>query len=320
MTSTVQPFFIIGFQRSGTTLLRVMLDNHPDVAVPLDVTGLWARYYTRLSDYNDLVADEDVCSLVTALVDEERIRLWETGLTAEDVLAARRKDGFASVMEAFYVAHASKKGKKFWGDKDPGNMLHVHLIRRWFPQCKIIHLIRDGRDACLSLVKQPFGPNNLLSCAREWREQVWWVCRIGEILGRLNYHELKYEDLIRDPERELQNLCDFLGIPYSEQMLSYPDHISASVPIAKRHIWPLIDKPPQRSNAGHWKQELSKGARLCFEKRTHELLEELSYEVLSSSFSGAYTYELRSLLQTAWEAVRRRATFAHHCGGTPSNE
>ena len=300
------PFFITGFLRSGTTLLRLMLDNHPEVAVPLDVVKLWPRYYSKLGQYNDLKTLRDIKRMATDLIQEERIQLWEAPLTVEDVLACRQGDDFPDIVDAFYRAYALSKGKKYWGDKNPGNMRRIHLLNRWFPNCKIIHIIRDGRDACLSLSKQEFGSDDLLQCANSWREQVWWVRCAGEILGPSRYLELRYEDLVNNPERELKRICRYLDITYSSQMLFYYHNVERSIPESKRHIWLLISEPPRKDNIERWRRELSKGLRVCFERRAGSVLRELGYEVLPGTCSGGYVEEIKSFIRTAWKTFRQR--------------
>ena len=300
------PLFVIGFQRSGTTLVRLMLDNHPRLAIPLDVVGLWARYYGRLEHYNRLTADADVESLVRDVLGEERLRLWQVDLTTSDILSQVRGHTFPDVVAAFYLAYAQSKGKSRWGDKDPGNMSRIHLINLWFPDSRVLHIVRDGRDACLSHTRQSFGFDHVLTCADAWREQVEWVRRIGLILGPQRYMEIRYEDLLRSPEETLRDVCSFLALDYSNRMLKYYERVDESIPASKRHIWPLIDRPVQRGNAGRWKSEMSDGLRLCFEKRAGPLLEELGYEVLPGTRSGAYLEEAKLWLHTIRQALRRR--------------
>lgn len=315
------PVFIIGFQRSGTTLLRMMLDAHPDVAIPLDTTGLWARYAERLDAYGSLARPSDAAPLVADLLEEERIRLWQLDASVGDVVGLMEGGGYAEVIAAFYRAYARSRGKRYWGDKDPGNMSRIHLINEWFPGARFVHIIRDGRDACLSQLEQDFGHSDLLGCASGWCEEVTWVRRIGAILGPARYMELRYEDLVREPEARLRDVCAFLQLPYSPAMLEYHRHVARSIPDAKRHIWPLIDRPPQRENVDRWKSRLSDGSRLCFEKRAGRLLRALGYEVLPEPWRGAYLEEARYVLRGAMRALRLRARRRHAPranGGSPS--
>jgi Sulfotransferase family len=303
---TPGPFFIIGFQRSGTTLLRMMFDNHPQVAIPLDVTGLWNRYYARLGQY-DLARDDGVRRLIADLLAEERIKLWQTPLTVEQVLERRTLPGYPGIVDAFYAAYAAHRGKTRWGDKDPGNILRINDLNRWFPDARIVHIIRDGRGACLSHLDQAFGHDDLLACAEAWREEVWWVRQIGDILGPSRYCEVKYEDLVAAPERELRRLCRFLDLEFAPEMLAYHTNIDQSIPSEKRHIWPLIDQPPRKENADKWRDQMSRGTRICFEKRAGSLLRELGYETTPPPWRGAYGTEIRHFLAAAFRVVRARS-------------
>jgi hypothetical protein len=306
------PFFVIGFQRSGTTLLRVMLDSHPEVAIPLDVTGLWSRISQKHGDRLDSPAESR--RLIESLLAEERIKLWQVPLSAEDIEGHRVLPGFPGIMDAFYRAYAAHRGKRRWGDKDPGNILRIHEIDRWFPTARFVHIIRDGRGACLSHLGQEFGFDDVLHCAEAWREQVWWVRRIGQILGPTRYHELQYEGLLASPEAELRRLCGFLDLDYSPAMLEYPSQLDRSIPAEKRHIWPLIGEPPRKENAEKWRQEMSEGLQRCFEKRAGELLEELGYRTSPRPWTGAYRTEIAHFLSTAFRAVRARMRFRREPG------
>lgn len=299
------PLFIVGFQRSGTTLLRLMLDNHPEMAVPLDTVGLWARYEQRLGEYGSLDTEADTRRLVSDLLAEERIRLWETPFTVDAVLGHRHRSGFPGIVEAFHLAYAAARGKHAWGDKDPGNMERIDQLNRWFPDCRVIHIIRDGRDACLSQTRQDFGFDDLFECALAWREQVEWVRRIGSILGSARYAEVRYEDLVTAAEVELRRLCDFLQLPWSPSMLEYHRDVKRSVPDSKRHIWPLLDKPPQKDNIDRWRRDLSPGRRIGFEKRAGSMLRAMGYETLSAP-QGGYLAELANAGARIWRTLHRR--------------
>lgn len=304
--TTVPPFFIVGFQRSGTTLLRLMLDNHPEVAIPLDVGGLWAEYEARQAEFGDLSTEAAARSLIEALLKEERIRLWQVPFTAHGVHAHRTRPGLAGVMEAFYRAYAEAKGKRYWGDKDPGNMTRIDRIHCWFPEAGFLHIIRDGRDACLSHLEQSFGIHDVLDCAHAWREEVEWVRRLGRMLGPARYFELRYEDLVEDPEAELREVCAFLGLRYRPAMLEYHRRVGESVPEEKRHIWPKLDRPPTGENVGRWKRAMSASLRIAFEKRAGRTLRELGYETLPHPPRGGWLAEGRSVARRVVRGLRRR--------------
>ena len=304
---TAPPFFIVGFQRSGTTLLRLMLDNHPDIAIPLDTVGLWARYEDRLADYGGLADEAEVGRMVRDILADERIRLWQVPLAADHILALRRYPGLPGLMDAFHLAYAEARGKRQWSDKDPGNMHRIDRLHRWFPTCRIVHIIRDGRDACLSHRGQSFGVQDLTECADLWREQVEWVRRMGVLLGASRYHELQYEDLVARPEEVLRGVAAFLGLPWAPEMLTYHERVDRSVPEEKRHLWPLLNQRPVADNAGRWREGMTAGERICFERRAGRMLAKLGYETLPSPLPRAPFTELRLLGRRYWRALRARA-------------
>ncbi|MEP6573679.1 MAG: sulfotransferase [Gemmatimonadota bacterium] len=303
---TPPPFFVVGFQRSGTTLLRLMLDNHPDIAIPLDTVGLWSRYEDRLSEYHNLASTADRARLVSDLLAEERIQLWETPLSAERILSRVGAGTFPDIIRAFHECYAETRGKTLWGDKDPGNMLRIPQLVRWFPECRMLHIIRDGRDACLSQLEQSFGSDDLLDCACEWREQVWWVRQLGAIMGPARYFELRYEDLVAQPESWLRRICGFLGVPYAASMLQYHESVSKSVPDSKRHIWPKLDQPPRADNTERWKRKLSPAMRACFEKRAWDVLRSCDYETFPARPDNTGLQEFRYLARRALKSMKRR--------------
>lgn len=307
VADTDPPFFIIGFQRSGTTLLRLMLDSHPAVAIPLDTAGLWAAYQDRLEVwFNDLATVEDCHRLIEAIGAEERIRLWNVPISVDEITALVDAYDFPAIIAGFHMAYAQAKGKTRWGCKDPGDTQRIHVINKWFPDARFVHIIRDGRDACLSQLGQDFGHTELIPCAVDWQEQVSWVARMGAILGSDRYLELRYEDLVTDPEPVLQRICKFIGLPFDSAMLEYHRRVGDAVPDEKRHIWPLIDRPPQKDNINRWKSRMTTGERICFEKRAWSALQENGYQVYDRAPGGAYSTELRLMLRGAWQAVRRR--------------
>ncbi|MGE0553655.1 MAG: sulfotransferase [Gemmatimonadales bacterium] len=302
----MQPFFVIGFQRSGTTLLRVMLDAHPDIAIPLDVTGLWWRFERQLDRFGDLTEPATRRALLQSLLAEERIKLWQVPLSVDDLLARWTAPGYPGAIAAFYQAYASHHGKPHWGDKDPGNMTRIDVLNRWFPAGRILHIIRDGRGACASLIKQSFGSDDLMECADQWREEVSWVRRMGRLLGPARYHEVRYETLVTEPAAVLQEVCAFLDVRYSDAMLTYPETLDRSIPAEKRHLWPLIGERPQADNADRWRASIGIPEQVCFEKRAGSVLQELGYPTSKEPWRGRYGTEIKFLLARATRAIRQR--------------
>src|ERR1700747_1774928 len=143
------PVIILGVGRSGTTLLRVMLDRSSEIAIPYEsffVTPLAHRHGGR-PDIDDFVDDLG-----------RFYQLYEWGISPEEVrtrLHAGMTTGEA--IAAVFEVYAEHEGKPRWGDQTPLYMQHLPLLERLFPEALWVHLVRDGRDAALSFLELPEG-------------------------------------------------------------------------------------------------------------------------------------------------------------------
>ncbi len=272
------PIFLFGFERSGTTLLSMMVGAHPDLALPLTVTGLWYKYGGKLGKYNDLAGREDVQSLVIDLLEEERIRLWDEELTPEDIFAAGEIHSYPDVVAAFHQAYAEKKGKTHWANLDIATLDEMHRAVNWFPEAKFLHIVRDCRDVALSHETMPYGASNPLECAQNWERRLSANRKMGAMLGSDQYMVIRYEDLVLQPEETLGKVCGFLELEYSDKMLSYGSMVESKIPADRRWLWPDLDKAPQADRCNQWKSKMPAYKRIIIEGEAGGLLKQLGYE------------------------------------------
>jgi Sulfotransferase family len=213
------PPFIIGAPRSGTTLLRFMLDAHPMLAIPaetgfipLSIPTWLGSHFQKKWFYFYLTRPRSA---------------WDDFGLARDVfwneLQLLKPFTISEGLRAFYRLYAAKFDKPLWGDKTPRYTLQLNEIRVLLPEVKFIHLIRDGRDAMISLRHQWFSPGQSVSTqAQFWLHQVQTARTHG--LGHDDYLEVHYKKLILEPRAQLLRICQFLGLEYSDTMLEYAQH------------------------------------------------------------------------------------------------
>lgn len=296
------PLLILGVSRSGTTLLRVMLDRHSQLAVPDEsyfVPLLADRHLYRI-DADDFV--DDVRRL-------ETVREWGVPL---DALRARLTDGMpiGRAIAAIYEVYADQHAKSRWGDKTPMYMRHLLLLRRFFPDAQYVHLIRDGRDAAVSFLSLPPGiafetwghPRSTAEFACLWRRDVSAARRLGRRLGSERYLEVRYEELLADAELVLRQICAFAGLSYERAMTDHRGSSSEERP----HQQSL--KRPLTHGLRDWRTGLSAADTAAFERVAGDLLRELGYDV--NGDVGPSGKARRAAYQTqiaAWRA----ATFAY---------
>jgi hypothetical protein len=253
------PVVVLGVSRSGTTLLKEMLDRHSLLAIPTEsyfVPQLWARHGRRPQREAFLA---DVARLG---------RIAEWGVTPRMVgerLPA--EPTFAAAVAAIYRAYADVRGKPRFGDKTPAYMQRLDLLEVAFPRALYVHLVRDGRDAALSFLamrRRPrfnwARPRGLLSFAAQWRREVEGARRFGVTTAAGRYHELRYEDLVAEPERRLREVCGFLGLPWEPALLEYHGDVDPE----RLLDHPKLAEPPGPGRS-RWRAALSPEQQERFE-------------------------------------------------------
>jgi hypothetical protein len=256
---TSRPVFVVGGPRSGTTLLAAMLAAHPAFDCGPETHGLsrWARLGSRerarILDRRDWPerATRYVCSL--SLGKRPVHTLY--GLSRADVRAwlATRDPSLAALLESLTAQRAARRGRARWVEKTPRHLEVPELILAGWPEARIVRIVRDPRDAAVSLTRVPFGTSSLLTNL--------------SVLGRMNeaaagfYRRdrrsltLRYEDLVADPERELRRVCEHIGEGFSTAMLDGRGEVTG---VAAEHEWWKGDVtgPLDPTRSGRWVDEM----------------------------------------------------------------
>ena len=293
------PLFVLGVSRSGTTLLRVILDRSPGIAIPDETFFIPQLAHRHSSPVDPAEFLDDVRRL-------PRLAAW--GVPAED-FAARLRPGMSvgAALAAVFSAYAAKHGKPRWGDKTPMYMRQLGLIEELFPDAQYVHLIRDGRDAALAFLDMPEGvvtrtwahPRRPAGFACEWRTEVRRARDLGRRLGSSRYLEVRYEDLVADTAGVVRLICEFGGLPFEPGMLEYADAVDVS---AKPHHQRLL-QPPTRG-VRDWRTQMQRGDALAFEAIAGDLVGELGYELLDADSARR---SARTAVPLAWYRVRMGA-------------
>lgn len=284
---------IVGSPRSGTTLLRFMLDSHPEVAIPPE-TG-FLRFTRRPWWQGDKLREKFFQAVINY---PKPIPYWPDFEIPKEVFWAALTEispfNLSEGYRTFYRLYAARFGKSRWGDKTPLYCHELETIRRVLPEARFIHLIRDGRDAALSLRKMWFSPGQKIETqAAYWRKFVLAARRSG--LGHPDYLEVRYEDLILQTQETLCRICAHLDLSYDEAMLSYYTRTPSRLREHKGRS--LLDgtirltqeqrlrqqertmEPPAPARIFAWKQAMSMEERRRFQLVAGDLLQDLGYEV-----------------------------------------
>jgi hypothetical protein len=286
--------FVVGVGRSGTTLLRMMLDSHPEMAIPPETHFLppMIEQFSRLR-----VTPE---RLLEAIREAPQSGLPESGVGEDELLDRLRQLkplNAPDSIRAFYGLYAERAGKPRWGDKTPRYVTSMAKLARAIPEARFVHMIRDGRDVALSTNRRLVElrgsrPVPAERMAKRWRHRILSARRVEQVKGR--YMEIRYEDLVRDTEPGLRRVCEFTELGWDPVMLSYHERASERLQEMNRErergsrrtltgeermqAHAMTTKPPTAERIDVWRSEMDAAYREEFETFAGDLLAELGYE------------------------------------------
>lgn len=287
--------FVVGLGRSGTTLLRLMLDAHPKLAIPPEThfaTGVIRMYRKGSPDA------EELAGYLAGL------RRWgdfgiEHGQMLERLRGVEPLDA-QRALRAFYELYAEHQEKPRWGDKTPGYGMRMRRISRVLPEARFVHLIRDGRDAALSRARASGKRVRPQKAAARWRERIEQTR--AEAARVPHQCEVRYEDLVREPEGTLRRILEFVDLEWDPAVLAYHERAAGRLAEMDRDLpamggkghrpaekrvgsHEMTTKPPDPTRLARWREEMSATELAEFEAVAGDLLAELGYELGSATGS-----------------------------------
>jgi hypothetical protein len=249
-----EPFFIVGNDRSGTTMLRLILDAGPEVAIPPE--SMILTDYGAVWEAGELGDRERATEFVEEVWWHPKIALWELkGPPPALPLGLSHEQAYRFATEAPFVAYAAQAGKSRWADKTPHYVHHVDALLTVWAQARFVILVRDGRDVALSVRRLPFGPNNA------WAAAQWWArgIRIGQRAQTEHAEQVmtvRYEDLVASPEEVVPEICAFVGLEFRPEMLAI-DRADRGKIVADQKGWfPTLFDGIHTSASGRWRTEM----------------------------------------------------------------
>jgi hypothetical protein len=261
--------------RSGTKLLRELLNRHPNIRIPDIETEFLPWLAHRFSRFGDVSDEKNFASFHNEIMRQTYFRYrQERGHTvaAGKWYAACRSFDVAGVFEALVrlEVNAPSGSCCIWGDKSPSYIDDIPLLTTLYPHARVIHIVRDVRDHCLSM-QRTWG-KDVLRAAQRWVDGLEAACGAGAALNG-KYTELRYEDLLDDPERELRRLCAFLDLEFYEPMtlLQRPaENLSQT-----RHAKHVVSQ-----NQGKYRIEMPRATLMRIEAIAGPTLQRFGYPLL----------------------------------------
>lgn len=262
--------FVVGCPRSGTYLLSNILDRSGQIAFPTE--SHFIPLFNRVAAFGgNLHESGNRARLLRSIyafleiwsrrAEDERdykgmiqYSLLATHELSESILATSRT--YSDMVHALFRSYAALRGVSRYGDKS-AFFQHIPLEqidRSVAGRAKFIHIVRDGRDVCLSWMKLKMGPETIRLASRAWREHVVGKRKWGKA-NPDRYCEVRYEDLIVNPESEIRRICDFIDIEFRPGMLLFHQgEMARAIANSSTHV--LLGKPIDSGNCGKWRTQM----------------------------------------------------------------
>ena len=264
MKKCESPVFIVGGSRSGTSLLAAMLNGHSSIACGTETQILKKIHPRRLKEVleDSSWPDQAVKNLSRITLAGQRV-IENFGLSEEELreILSSHPPGVAALFESIAGQYAYRQGKTRWAEKTPRHLLYLDTLREAFPQAKIIRIMRDPRDAAISMCQLPWASDNVLTnfyIANDWYNQS------DSFFSRDSSSKtVVYENLIKNPEVELRSICEFIEEDFEAAML---DTRSSGTAVATKneHWKKQVSGPLDSSRLFRWKREMSEPlAKAC---------------------------------------------------------
>ncbi|MFD2203308.1 sulfotransferase family protein [Shivajiella indica] len=268
--------FVFGMPRSGTKLLRELLNSNPSIFIPEAESQFFPFLFKKYGSIIDFSSEKIKNQFISDIKNSLFIFYLKTEFdynTNLDYLNNKKeKEKLSDILTELFLNFCEKKHVKYLGDKTPEYLIHTELLFEEFPNSKYIHLVRDPRDYVLSMNKA-WGKNIYLA-ATKWNEYITNFQAKKKKLGA-NLIEIKYEDLISETEKTLKDICNFLEIDFNKNMLTPNKSVeNKGDAIGQNKV--------KKDNFNKFLNQLSKSQILELEQIAFIGMQEYGYQILNS--------------------------------------
>lgn len=276
----MQAIFMVGEQRSGSNLLRLILNESSNIAAP-HPPHILQRFMPLLSVYGNLNKErafkrliDDVCQLV-----ELNPVPWDkVKLSRKEIFNRCEEKSLVAVYGAIMDLYAEAHNAKAWMCKSMQNIHWADEINSYFDKPKYIYLYRDPRDVTLSFTKAVIGEKHPYFIAKQWNELQELCISQMEQLDKISIFPISYEKLLENPEKIVKELCQFLDIEFSKKMLSFHTSKEAERSAKSSSLWENLSQPIKANNSKKFMTELTSEEISIIESITGDAMDKLGYE------------------------------------------
>lgn len=282
--------FLTGVGRSGTTVLQSMLHSHSQISFSVE-THFVKRYVVPFLLSGKKPNPEEIQKdrFIHRLSPQKQSELLESKYSnLEDLRGAFLK----------MLKPEDRNSVPFLGDKDTEHVRYFSHIKKFFPDAFMIHIIRDPRDVVASRLKTEWGAKRSLEFhIAEYQYYLKKVRREGERLFGEKFYELKYEDLLEDPQLILTDVLEELGLTFEPEMLDFYKNVNELVSEDEKKWKGNVDKPLNKSNKGKWRDSLDDSDAAILQHGLEDFFEEMGYDMVSAKIQMIQKLKVQAIKQ-----------------------
>lgn len=279
---TAQQLFLLATERSGSNLLRSILDAHSEISAPHPYgTGIF--YTNNIAPPSELSEKKTYKLVRDIIISKENSRTSNPKRLNQNGVYERLdtcSDSPLAYEKALFDEYASIEGSTHWCNKNPSLPKNIERVLDFYSNPTFVYLVRDPRDVVLSFKNSNVGDYHPVFTARRWRDEQ------TNVLGFMDEHEedfhiVKYEDVLREPEQTVQSLCKDVGVDFEEEMLQfYRTDQAKQLSERSKDMHRNLTNPIQRDNFGKFRDQLPEKQIQITEKITRKQMKRLEYDSL----------------------------------------
>ena len=277
----LNPFFIIGAGRSGTTLLRTMLMGHPEIIIPPE-SFAFRPAFKKFHILQNSSWGKITNAIIKCYSSSKQFSMWDIELTNVELKGTQldNKDkSLANLIDLIYREYGriNKPKALRWGDKTPLNTFYLKWVNKTFPNAKFINLIRDGRDVVSSL--KVAGLSSITNSCLRWNQAIEMVREFEKTIEQERIITGRYEDLVSNTQFEIQNICQFLEMDFSDGMINHESVSLNMMDVQQYEHFKNLLNPINKKSIGKWKDNLSNIEKKLMIPKIIKNLKQLEYVI-----------------------------------------
>jgi len=282
----MRPIFIVGCERSGTTMLAARLGTAArTVCLP-------ESQFVLENATDACFSLEEAKGLAARIKAHFRYKAWREVGSQPPQFTSAEPQPYRSIISAFvrsYATAVEKSDADVFIEHSPNNLFHIDRLIGAFPDCRIVHIVRDGRAVAASILPLDFGPCDILHAASFWATRIAVGLAAERQYGPDRIITVKYEDLVAQPQHQEDAIFAFAGLHRVAGTEGTPEGFRR--PGYARSTHDLVGKPPDPSRLDAWKKVLGPRQLEMFEAEVGSLLGYLGYQTVTASPRSANLIE-----------------------------